>query len=256
MRTGFAVTLLLLALVGCARAQTPDEAQAPQAQAAASAQSPVEIADGRQAEAWVDLTEWQARPPMQRATGAAQAHWRAQDPSYEEEVLVMDVVDGAFTEPGAEQQAVLYLMSPWPRCCPKMGLAVIEDGRLVRNVAFENVAQDLKPIPDLDRDGRDEIVYIGSFGMGGQNTTGFTLVSFGADGVTEWSGPSIQDDSCAAMQPGATAARVTALPGPEFTIERYSKATCEATEWQSVGGPEPLELDPQPGTSYVDLPTE
>lgn len=257
MRIGFAVTVLLLALVGCARAQTPDEAEAPdQAQAAASAQSPVEIADGRHEEPWADLTEWQARPPVQQATGAARSHWQAQDPSYEEEVGVMDVVDGAFTEPGAQQQAVLYLMSPWPRCCPKMGLAVLEDGRLVRNLAFEGLAQDLRPIPDLDGDGRDEIVYIGSFGMGGQNTTGFTLVSFGVDGVTEWGGATINDNSCAAMQPGATAARVTALPGPELTIERYSKATCEATEWQPVGGPEPLELDAQSGIAYVDLPTE
>jgi hypothetical protein len=255
MRTGFAVTVLLLALVGCARAQTADETRAPD-EAAATAQSPVEIADGRQAEAWVDPAEWLARPAVHQATEAARAHWQAQDPSYEEELGVMDVADGAFTEPGADQQAVLYVMSLWPRCCPKMGLAVVENGRLVRNVAFEGSAQDLKPIPDLDGDGRNELVYIGSFGMGGQNTTSFTVVSFGTDGVTERSGPSILDDACAAGQPGATAARVTAVAGPEFTIERYSKATCEATEWQPVGGPEPLELDPQPGIAYVDLPTE
>ena len=254
MRTGFTISVLLVALFGCARAQTPDEAQAPD-EAAATAQSPVEIADGRHFEPWVDLAEWLGRPAVQQATGAARAHWRAQDASYEEEVQVMDVAEGAFTEPGAEQQAVLYLMSLWPRCCPKMGLAVVEDGRLVRNVAFEGVAQDLKPIPDLDGDDRNEIVYIGSFGMGGQNTTGFTLVSFGADGVTEWGGTTINDDSCAAMQPGSTAARVTAIPGPEFTIERYSMATCEGSEWQPVGGPEPLELG-QSGIEYVDLPTE
>lgn len=256
MRTGFATTALILVLVGCARAQTPEDAQAPDAaEVAAAAQSPVEIADGRQAEPWVDRAEWLGQPAVQQATGAARAHWRAQDASYEEEVQIMDVADGAFTEPGAEQQAVLYLMSLWPRCCPKMGLAVVEDGRLVRNVAFEGVAQDLKPIPDLDDDGRNELVYIGSFGMGGQNTTGFTLVSFGADAVTEWGGTTINDDSCAAMQPGSTAASVTAIPGPKFTIERYSMATCEAAEWQPVGGPEPLELG-QSGITYVDLPTE
>lgn len=256
MRTGFAVTVLLLALVGCARAQTPDAAEAPdQAQAAASALSPVEIADGRHFEPWVDPAEWLGQPAVQQATGAARAHWRVQDASYEEEVRVMDVADGAFTEPGAEQQAVLYLMSLWPRCCPKMGLAVVEDGQLVRNLAFEGVAQNLKPIPDLDGDGRNELVTIGSFGMGGQNTTGFTLVSFGADGVTEWGGTTINDDSCAAMQPGSTAARVTAIPGPEFTIERYSMATCEATEWQPIGGSEPFDLG-QSGIAYVDLPTK
>src|SRR3546814_12746375 len=61
---------------------------------------------------------------------------------------------------------------------------------------------------------------LGSFGMGGQNSTGFTILSFGDAGLVERSGPSILDESCAAMQEGGSAARVTAVPGPAFTNER------------------------------------
>lgn len=259
MRIGFAVTVLLVVLVGCARAQTPDEAQpSDAAQVEAAAQTPVVIADGRSVEppaVATDPVNWLTRPGVQQAVGAARAHWQGQDPSYEEEVRVLGVADGAFTEPGAEQQAVLYLMSLWPRCCPKLGIAVVEGDRLVRNLAYESTVYDIRSVPDLDGDGLDELVELSEFGMGGQVTGSFNLISLVPGGVTVWGGETIMDNACAAMQPGGTAARVTALPGPELTIERYSMATCEATEWQPVGAPEPMVLDPQSATTYVDLPT-
>jgi hypothetical protein len=255
MRIGFALTLLIVVLVDCARAQTPDEAEAPDA--ANGAAEPVVIADGRSMEppaVAIDAVDWLARPGVQQAVAAARAHWQGQDPSYEEEVRVLGVAEGAFTEPGAEQQAVLYLMSLWPRCCPKVGIAVVEGDRLVRNLAFESTVYDIRSVADLDGDGLDELVELSEFGMGGQFTSSFNLISLVPGGVTVWGGEMTNDNSCAAMQPGATAARVTALPGPELTIERYSMATCEATEWEPVGAPEPMVLDPQPATTYVDLP--
>lgn len=239
MRTALVFTVVSLAFFGCARAQAP-----------------VEVADGRDYESPADLTEWLARPPMAQAIDAARAYWRKQDAGYEEDVRVVAVAEGAFTRPGAEQQAVLFLMSLWPRCCPKMGLAVLEGGELVRHIAFEGPAQELRPIADLDGDGRDELVYIGSFGMGGQESRGFTLMAFGADGLAEWGGTSIYDSSCGAGMSGTTAARVTALPGPEFLVERYTQATCETETWQSLGEPEPLDLDASTGIAYIDLPVE
>jgi hypothetical protein len=135
-----------------------------------------------------------------------------------------------------------------------MGIAIIQDGDLVRNVAFEASEQDLAAVPDLDGDGRDELVRTGSFGMGGQETTSITLVSFGEAGLRTWGGTSIQDNACAAMQEGGTAARITALPGPEFTIERFSLASCETGEWQPSGGPEPIAFDAPGEEPHVELP--
>lgn len=250
VRSTLAITLFSALLFGCANAQTPD--QAASAVAAADA-TPVVIADGTAPGETVDVSGWTS-PALELAFAAARAHWQAQDPAYEEEVHVLAVTEGAFTEAGTSQQAVLYLMSLWPRCCPKLGIAVIQDGALVRNVVFEASDQDLRAIPDLDGDGRDELVRTGSFGMGGQNSTSITLVSFDDAGLHTWGGTGIQDDSCAAMQEGGTAARITAIPGPEFTIERFTLVSCETGEWQSAGAPEPFAFDPPGEETHVELP--
>lgn len=248
MRTGLVVTLVSIVLFGCANAQTPDDG-AP----AAGASEAVVIADGSAAGEGTDLSAWSS-PAMPQAFAAARAHWQAQDSGYEEETRVMAVAEGAFTEPGASQEAVLYLMSLWPRCCPKMGIAVIEDGALVRNVAFEDTQQDLAAVPDLDGDGRDELALTGSFGMGGQNTTSLTLVSFGDAGFRTWGVESIADNSCAAMREEGTATRITAVPGPEFTIERFTLVSCESGEYQPAGDPEPFEFYPPGEETSVELP--
>lgn len=256
MRTPFALVLLSAAVVGCADAQTPDgagaatDAGAPEAATADT----IVIADGRTFGEPPDVSDWATRAPVQAAFAAARAHWQAQDPSYEEETQVMAVVDGAFSEAGATQQAVLYLMSLWPRCCPKMGIAIVQDGALVRNVGFEAPAHGLAAIPDLDGDGLDELAVTGSFGMGGENSSSVTLVSLAELGLRTWGGEMIQYDACGAMQEGGTAARITAVPGPAFTIERFEAVSCESGEWQPGGPPEPFEF-PAPGEeTSVELP--
>lgn len=239
MRAQLPLAFLLVALAGGARAQ-----------------SPIEIADGRRFDdAQTDVSVWEARPSVQQAAAAARAHWGSQDAEYEEDFRVMGVAEGAFTEAGAQQQAVLYLMSLWPRCCPKMGLAIVEGDRLVRNVAFEGVAQELTAVPDLDGDGRDELALIGEFGMGGQVSRSLTLASFGDGGLAGWGGASVYDGACGAMQDGETAARILALPGPALTVERYTKASCEGEAWEPEGSPEPLELYATE-VAYVELPVK
>ena len=250
MRSTLVLTLFTAVLFGCANAQTPDEAAS--AAAAADDATPVVIADGTEPAEWVDLSGWTS-PALEPAYAAARAHWQAQDPAYEEEMRVMAVAEGAFTEAGASQQAVLYLMSLWPRCCPKLGIAIIQDGALVRNVAFEASDQDLAAVPDLDGDGRNELVLIGSFGMGGQETTSMTLVSFADAGLRTWGGTSIQDSACAAMQEGGTAARISAVPGPAFTIEHFTMVSCDSGEWQPAGAPEPFEFTPPDEETSVEL---
>jgi hypothetical protein len=256
VRIPLAILLLTATVVGCADARTPDDAAAGTAAATDAAADTIVIADGRVWAEAADVSDWAARAPVQAAYAAARAHWQAQDPSYEEETQVMAVADGAFTEPGAAQQAVLYLMSSWPRCCPKVGIAVIQDDALVRNVALESTTHGLAAIPDLDGDGLDELALTGSFGMGGENTTSVTLVSLADSGLRTWGGETIQYDACAAMQEGGQASRITAVPGPAFTIERFTLASCESGEYQAGGPPEPYQFTapaPEDETS-VELP--
>ncbi len=220
-----------------------------------NAQAPVEVADGREATEPADVSAWAARPELRQATDAARTHWQGQDPAYEEGVEVLAVAEGAFTEAGAAQQAVLYRMSAWPRSSPKMGLAVVAAGRLVRNVAFEGLAQTLAAVPDLDGDGRDELVFTGEFGMGGETSRAATISAFGDGGLAERGGTFVYGSDCASGRGDgrSTAARVLALPGPTFRVQRYA-ASCETDAWEPDGAEEALALDAPAGTPYVDLP--
>ncbi len=243
MRLVVAFFFVSILVAGCARAQTP-----------------VEIADGRAERALsvgseADLSVWENHAAVRQAMAAARAHWQAQDADYEEDARVLGVAEGAFTAPAADQHAVLYLMSLWPRCCPKIGLAVIEDDRLVRNVAFESVAQDLAAVPDLDGDGLDELATSGFFGMGGHTSGSVTLLAFTPEGVRTRGSAPILEDGCAAMRDGSTAWRVLARPGPSFTAERYTQPSCESATWEPAGGAEALELEPYE-VGYTELAPE
>ncbi len=240
MRAWTTLFLLSVSVCGCARAQ-----------------SPIEIADGRASavDEPADVTGWDTRPAVQRALADARAHWREQDPTLEDNSRVLDVAEGAFTAPGAEQQAVLYLVTLWPRCCPKVGLAILEGDRLVRNVTFEGIAQSVASVPDLDGDGQDEIVFEGEFGMGGQNSGSMTLAAFGPDGLIDWGTEGIYDSACATGRPStSTASRILAHPGPTFTVEHYTQASCETDTWAPDGDPASLTLTAPEVSSYVDLP--
>ena len=201
-----------------------------------------------------DVSAWEASPPVVKATGAARSYWQERDPSYEEDVRVLATTTGAFTRSDVEQQAVLYLMSLWPRCCPKTGLAILEGDQLVRNIAFEATVQDLWAVPDLDGDGRNELVFDGTFGMGGQWSRSVTLVGFGEAGLRDLGSAMINDSSCAAGVEGSTAARLSVTPGSDIMIEHYSQATCEGGTWEMVGEPELIGLTPAEESPYVDIP--
>ncbi|NNF57109.1 MAG: hypothetical protein HKN04_02610 [Rhodothermaceae bacterium] len=224
----------------------------------AQAQTPIEIADGRAERTGpaADLSVWEERAAFGQAARVARAYWQGRDTGFEEERRVLAVAEGAFTRPEAEQHAILFAMSLWPRCCPKMGLVVIEQGQLVHHVAFEDIAQDLMAVPDLDGDGRDELATLGWFGMGGQMSQSLALLAFSDDGLSGWGGTQLSNSACAAGQSGTTAARVLALPGPEFLVEHYTQASCEEPTWQPVGEAEPLHLVPPEESPYVELPTE
>lgn len=170
----------------------------------------------------------------------------------------MDMTSGSFTRSGARQDVFLYLASLWPRCCPKMGLALLEEGRVVRHLAFVGVAQQLRAIPDLDGDGREELWMEGSFGMGGSTSSSAILLELPpGGGIREWGTVPTGEDSCAAGGEGRDARtyEILAHPGPAFTIQGF-RAPCGVEGWEPLGEPEPLVPDPEGGMEYVELPVE
>ncbi len=246
MSTRLSLLALVTTLFACADAQSPDDLS--------TAADAIEIADGRTGNRGEDLSTWASRPVFTEIAAAARAYWQANDPAYEEDIRIMGVAEGAFTLPGSSQVAVLYVMSVWPRCCPKSGLAVIEGDQLVYNAVFTGIAQALSAIPDIDDDGLDELVLTGFFGMGGQESGSVTLAHFLADGFTDRGSTAMYDGACAAGHAGSTAARITAGPGPSFTVERFIQPSCEVEEWTPVGDPEPLTFEPPAESRYISLP--
>ncbi|GAB5534823.1 MAG: hypothetical protein Rubg2KO_10720 [Rubricoccaceae bacterium] len=251
--------LAVLLFSACADAQTPAEGVD-----SAPSPAPFVIVDGRDLDAAPDASDrkatWEGVAAVQAAIGAARAYWSAKDPGYEEDVRVLDVAEGAFTRPGASEHAVLYLVSLWPRCCPKIGLAIVEgdpgpSATLVENVAFEGSTQGVQAIPDLDGDGLDELVLRSSFGMGGEISASATLAAFGSEGLASRGGLGIYEGACGALRDGEAATRLLAVPGeePAFTTETYMRARCEGGLWESAGAPQPLTLQPPSEHAYVRL---
>jgi hypothetical protein len=134
-----------------------------------------------------------------------------------------------------------------------MGLALVEGDRLVGNWGFEGTAQALSSAGDVNGDGRDEIVFVGEFGMGGQVSRSMTLATFGSVGPEDIGGTSIMESSCAAGAGGGTssATRVTA-DGPELLGEHFTQR-CDGGAWASAGPPGPLRLEPVGDLRYVSL---
>lgn len=268
MTVRLTVVLGAIALSACADAQDPPlDARAPAVGTTAkTALDPVVVADGRDVDSAEPPAEWTTSPAVQAAVRAARAHWSAVAPGYEEEVRVLAVAPGAFTRPGANEHAVLYLMARWPRCCPKVGLAVVESapeaGRLVRNVAFEGSTRSARAVPDLDGDGLDEVALLSEFGMGGQVDGSVAVVAFRPAGVAGWQGTSIYQGGCAAGHDGEEAVRLLAVPGrseratPAFQAERYGRSGCDGGPWTPVGEPAPIDLEAVAEGIYVDLPVE
>ena len=202
-----------------------------------------------------DLSDWEAMPAIRQAVAAARSYWSAQEPDYTEDVRVLATASGAFTRPGVEQHAVLYRMSLYPRGFPKKGLAVLEGERLVRNIAFTALHDDVWALPDVDGDGRYELVFAQGFMQGGQVSQGIRLAVFGEEGLQDLGMVDTYESACGAGYEGSTSAEVWVVPGSPMMIQQYSQSSCEATEWEPQGEPAALELTSRDEALYEDIST-
>jgi hypothetical protein len=250
MRTCIRDLLVFAVLLGCAQARSPVES------AAGTTTSPVIIADGQVGPPAADMSLWEASPAVKEAIASARSYWSALEPGYQEEVHVMAAATGAFTRPDVHQHAVFFSMSKVPRGFPKRGLALIEGERLLRNFAFVSLDDDVWALPDIDLDGRDELVFGGSFGMGGQVSSGVTLVVLEEGGLRDLWTATVYESACGAGYEGSMSARIQVVPGSAIMIQRYIQPSCESETWQAAGEPERLELVPPEGSRYVEIPRE
>lgn len=248
MRISTGALLVCTLVVGCAHARSPAGTAGPGA-------SPIEIADGRGGWPQADVSPWKSSPPVMEAIAAARSYWSAQG-AYEEDVEVQSTATGRFSRSGVEQRVVLYRMSVYPRGFPMRGLALLEDGELVRNFAFTGLANDLQTLPDIDGDGRDEILFSGSFAMGGQFSWGVSLASFADEGIEHLGNAVLYDETCGMGRPelgGPTASRIWFTPGSGMTAQRYRRESCEVKTWEPQGEPEPFTWTGAGETTYTEI---
>jgi hypothetical protein len=148
-------------------------------------------------------------------------------------------------------------MSLYPRGFQRKGLALLEGDALVRNFAFAGLAHELETVPDIDGDGRDEILLYGSFGMGGQWTWGAGLARFSQAGIEDLGHATLYEDACGMGREdlgGPSAWRLWAVVGAGMRIQHYRRESCEAETWEPVGEPEAF--TPAPEQSYDEISLE
>lgn len=269
LRTAMTRLVLILSVLLSACPMAPAErpsdtaGSAPEEQAEArddapAAREPVLVVDGRDiAEQDVDGA-WERAPAVAAALGAARRHWESQNDDVSWAPGVAGVARGAFTQPGADQTAVLYTVGWSGHCCTFGGLAIVQDGRLVRNVALAYGGFGLRALPDVDGDGRDEVVFVGGGTGQGHTETSVFIEEVAEAGMERWGQAVVYEDDCGMDGSGASATRLTVEPGPTpaFFAERFENggACAGAGAWTPAGPRASVTLDEPFGDAGVDLP--
>lgn len=223
--------------------------------------------DGRAEEDAPDVSAWERDPAVIQAMAAARRYWQARETGMPRSFHVLATAKGAFTQPGAVQTAVLYEISLLSHASPLNGLAVVQDGRLVRNLTLHADGVALRTLPDIDRDGRDELVIVLFYGGGGRIMESAVVMTFSPDGSSErfLGEGELYQNTCIGGGPGSTASRLSVAPGaePVFYAERFEQTGCSEGDegahrqrlpWVRTGTREPVALEDTPAAPSEPLP--
>jgi hypothetical protein len=159
---------------------------------------------------------------------------------------VWDGAEGSFTRPGARQRAYLYSYCFVSRVMGGVGgIAVIEDGRVVAHVPFESTSYGLDAVPDLNGDGRSEMmIHDGDYGQGiGVYVGSFATLEPGGR-TLRWLGTyHVGTEDCGTVRDRVRHRGVALFvrPGsrPRFFQQRLIATCDEPTRWTSRGSLEP-----------------
>jgi hypothetical protein len=216
------------------------------------------IADGRLPLESADQSLWLTHPAIQQAATQSRQYWLKHNTVYEEDFRIMDSREGNFTRE-RNQTAVLYLLSLWPRCCSNMGLAIVENQQLVRNIVFAGGTHHLFPVADINDDGLDELALVSSFGMGGSNETTLSVMSLANDStILKGRFPLIQDN-CATMSEHSERNffRISFDKNApdQFSIEQYQTGCNDVQDTDKVTSISSIPVEAaEINEDYIDLP--
>lgn len=160
----------------------------------------------------------------------------------EEEIDIAGVVDGAFTRKGSKQTAVFYQFCQTGNGLGSVGFAILENGKLTAHyVSAENAwTVAAKALPDINRNGVDEIALYYSGGMHqGSGGTGVAIMEISRTGFKEvgW----LQVESFTDDSP-VTGYKISVIPGrvPAFKREKYIQNS--SGKWRKAGKPVAFKL--------------
>lgn len=216
------------------------------------------IADGRQPLESSEQGHWLTHQALLLAANQARQYWLEHNSVYEEEFRIMASSQGDFTRSESKQTAVLYLLSRWPRCCSNMGLAIIDNDMLIRNIVFASGTHHLFSLADINRDQLDDLALISSFGMGGSNETSVSLVSLPSNKTVLLGTMPLVQDNCATLHEDSkrTAFRISIEEhAPDaFKLEAF-QSDCEQLENESLISVTSIPMETnQTNDEYIDLP--
>jgi hypothetical protein len=162
----------------------------------------------------------------------------------EESISVAAIVHGSFTRPGAIQKLVFYQFCETGNGLGSAGVAVTENGFVANNFIAPDAGFTIsaKTLPDLDRNGIDEVALYWSGGIHqGAGGTGVDIIEFNsrAPRMIGWFQAESFDEDTPAI-----GYRVTANPGkpPKYFREKYTQNA--GGKWRKTGKAAPLRLSP------------
>jgi hypothetical protein len=172
--------------------------------------------------------------------------------------LRLDTATGAFTRARAAQKALIYRYCSTGASFGRVGLVVFEGGKPVRHDVFEEAAQyALGRMPDLNRDGVDELILATGGTQMGETWQSASIVQLGTGKPRQPVQFEAYRDNCGSLEPKptATAWRVYAAPGatPRFYHQRFIGSCASGTKLEAVGALQALPAQPVKTLAWTRL---
>lgn len=158
---------------------------------------------------------------------------------------IIGAVDGSFTRTAAKQRVIVYELCRTGNGFANNGLAVIENGSVVTHYAEDGGWNlEVARVPDINKNGRDEIVIETGGGMHqGYTGSSITILEFADTGISDLGRFLVYTNECESYAPNKFCDRsykLTAAPGakPAFTSQKYlNRGTDEKPRWVLSGKP-------------------
>jgi hypothetical protein len=192
-----------------------------------------------------NYTETDEQLAKEKLVPKVRARWSEDESCNGGNLNIVGAVDGSFTRAGAKQRAILYELCQTGNGFANNGIAVVESGRAVAHFAIEGGWNlEVSRVPDLNKNGRDEIAIETGGGMHqgymGSNLTVLEMTETAANelGVflvyTNECEPPVADKYCDRSY------KLTATAGakPAFFAQKYiNRGTDEKPRWVVSGRP-------------------